>query len=214
MSTYPSLQTLMPLHETPVQALGAEDVRCVLADAYQAKAYLHRRYLAAAEAMEGQSLHVIAHAFRYTAAQEQEHEAVLLGILRVRGGEVPPAMADAPLPADPLLLLREAASVERDTADGLYPRYAAMACAVGEPRVAETFRRMAETERGHAQRFQQYAKALAEDTLFRDEQRRSWLCLACGQLHVSREAPAACPSCGCDQGHFIRSSYEPFLVEQ
>lgn len=214
MSTYPSLQTLMPLHETPVQAPGAEDVRRVLADAYQAKAYLHRRYLAAAEAMENRCLHVIAHAFRYTAAQEREHEAVLLGMLRARGGEVPPAMADAPLPAEPLLLLREAASVECDTADGLYPRYAVMACAAGEPRVAETFRRMAETEREHAQRFQQYAKALEEGTLFRDAQRRSWLCLDCGQLHVSCEAPVACPSCGSDQGHFIRSSYEPFLVEQ
>ena len=91
--------------------------------------------------------------------------------------------------------------------------YARIAMEEGYPRIAEAFRRVAETEQLHAQRFQQYAKALADDSLFRDDRRISWVCLPCGQLHSGHEAPDCCSGCGRDRGHFIRSSFYPFVVE-
>ena len=49
--------------------------------------------------------------------------------------------------------------------------------------------------------------------LFRNEQRVSWVCLACGQIHTGCEPPPSCSGCSGGQGHFIRSSFYPFAVE-
>lgn len=194
-----------------VQAMPGDVCRC-LAEAWRVKSALRRRYLSAAEWLDANALHVVAHAFRYTAAQEGEHEAILAGMLRARGGECPPEDAEAPLPDDPLTLLADAAYAEQVAAECAYPQAAHLAEVAGDPRAAEALRRMAELERCHARRFRQYAGALAADTLFRDTQCRSWLCLACGQFHMAHEAPECCPSCGCNRGYFIRSDYRPFSV--
>lgn len=177
--------------------------------------HARRLYLQCARRMEDAQLHVIAHAFRFTAAQEKEHADVFRGLIAAYGGQDAPLAEDAPilLPPEPLELLRAVARSEHDEWDVLYPHNAALAEQEGYPRIAAAFRRIAETEQCHAMRFLQYAKALAEGSLFRDRRRVSWLCLPCGQLHTGQEPPEACASCGRDRGHFIRSSYFPFLVQ-
>ena len=78
---------------------------------------------------------------------------------------------------------------------------------------AAAFRRMAETDRQHALRFAQYLEVLASGHLFREAQRVSWVCLACGQLHTGCEPPSSCPGCSGGQSHFIRTNFYPFSVE-
>ena len=177
--------------------------------------HTRRTYLTAACRMEDAHLHVIAHAFRFTAAQEKEHADIFQGLSIAHGGEILLPAEDAPilLPHEPLTLLRAVAQAEHNEGDGLYHDNARIAEEEGYPRIAETFRRIAETEQVHALRFLQYAKALAEGTLFRDDKRVSWVCLPCGQLHAGQEAPQNCSGCGRDRGHFIRSSYYPFALE-
>ena len=178
--------------------------------------HARRLYLHAARRMEEASLHVIAHAFRFTAAQEKEHADVLRGLIAAHGGCTVPLAEDAPLllPHEPLDILKAVSQSEHDEWDTLYPYYARVAAEEGYPRIAEAFRRIAETEQHHAMRFLQYAKALADGTLFRDEHRISWLCLPCGQLHTGCEPPASCSGCGKDRGHFIRSSFYPFVIDK
>ncbi len=177
--------------------------------------HARRLYLHAARRMEDASLHVIAHAFHFTAAQEKEHADVLRGLIAAHGGQTHPLVEDAPtlLPHEPLDILKAVAQSEHDEWDALYPFYARVAAEEGYPRIADTFLRIAETEQHHAQRFLQYAKALAEGSLFRDRERLSWLCLPCGQFHTGHEAPECCSGCGRDRGHFIRSSFYPFVIE-
>lgn len=178
---------------------------------------MHARhlYLHCARRMEDAHLHVIAHAFRFTAAQEKEHADIFRGLIVAHGGQSVPMAEDAPIliPHEPLEILQAVTQNEHNEWDALYPHYACTAMEEGYPRIAGAFRRIAETEHLHARRFLQYAKALAEGSLFRDEARISWLCLPCGQLHAGLEAPESCPACGRDRGHFIRSSYYPFIVE-
>lgn len=172
-------------------------------------------YLAAARRMEDAHLHVIAHAFRFTAAQEKEHADIFQGLIAAHGGEVtlPAEAAPILLPDEPAAILKAVAQAEHDEWDRLYPHNARIADEEGYPRIAEAFRRIAETEQLHALRFLQYAKALAEGSLFRDDERISWICLPCGQLHAGHEAPERCSGCGRDQGHFIRSNFYPFALE-
>lgn len=176
--------------------------------------HARRLYLKAAQRMEEEHLHVIAHAFLFTAAQEKEHADVFRGLIAAHGGQCVPMAEDAPLllPHAPLDILKAVSQNEHNEWDSLYPFHARVAKEEGYPRIASAFRRIAETEQSHAQRFLQYAKALAEGSLFRDRRRVSWVCLPCGQLHAGCEPPDCCSACGRDRGHFIRSSYYPFVV--
>lgn len=170
-------------------------------------------YLDAALSLEQDGLQVIAHAFRFTAAQEEEHAAILAGLLTRHGGDVPPMEDVPPLPLEPIDMLRAAAADEHAAWDERCPTFASAAREEGYPRIAATMTRIAETDQQHARRFVQYMEALTGGSLFRDHQRVSWVCLACGQLHTGCEPPHACPGCSGGQGHFIRTNFYPFSVE-
>lgn len=207
------MSTYLPLSADPTAFARSGTLRA-LREAALDEMHAHRFYLRAARLLEEKHLFVIAHAFRFTAAQEQEHADVFRGLIRAYGGSPLPATEDnSPLPDDPGALLQTAAAAEQDAADCLYPRSARTAMAEGYPRIAEAFTRVADTERHHARRFRQYADALTTGTLFRDETQVTWLCLPCGQFTTGTEPPRQCSACGRDQGHFIRSSYHPFVVE-
>lgn len=201
------------LQTTSQNALGdSQTCRC-LCRAYLDKTRTQRLYLMNARRMEEASLYVVGHAFRFTAAQEKEHADLLRGLLAQCGDAcASPAEDVPPLPCEPLALLHAATEAEQEAGDTCYPHLAQIARQEGFPRMADIFLRIAETERLHAKRFRQYAKALAEGSLFRDAERISWLCLPCGQFHTGQEAPMRCSGCGRDQGHFIRSSFYPFSV--
>ena len=207
MSTVPQPQT----SPTFSDALTCRNLR----SACLGEIHARRLYLHCAHRMEEEALYVVAHAFRFTAAQEKEHADIFRGLIAAYGGPTVPMTEDTPLllPHGPLEILQSVVQNEHDEWDALYPHYAAVAMEEGYHRIAEAFRRVAETEQLHARRFLQYAKALAEGSLFRAHKRVSWLCLPCGQLHTGCEAPESCAACGKDQGHFIRSSYYPFIVE-
>jgi len=185
-----------------------------LISACQGETQARSQYLNAAARCDEAGLHVAAHAFRFTAAQEKEHAAIFRGLLVAFGSTpvLPEPEEDAPLPDTPMEILRAVMQSEDDESSKLYPAYARIAEQEGYPRIATAFRRIAETERLHARRFQQYADALAEDSLFRSSQRTGWLCLPCGHLHYGTEAPGQCSTCGRNRGHFIRSDFHPFTV--
>ena len=178
---------------------------------------MHTRstYLEAAHRMQEADLHVITHAFVFTAAQEKEHADVFRGLMTAHGGQIIPMTEDTPLllPHSPMDILRAMAQAEHDEWDTLYPHFARQAMEEGYPRIAEAFQRIAETEHIHARRFAQYLALMADDALFDAPDRTSWLCLPCGQLHTGLAAPEQCAACGCSRGHFIRSSFYPFVVE-
>lgn len=185
-----------------------------LTSAFTGESQARRQYLLAAERCEQARLHVIAHTFRFTAAQEKEHASIYHGLLCAFGGDRIEASKDlsVDLPEELLEILRAVTQNEHDEYDRLYPAYARIAEEEGYPRIANAFRRIAETELLHAQRFIQFAEALAGGSLFRASQRQGWLCLPCGHLHYGLEAPAYCGTCGRDRGHFIRNDFHPFAV--
>ncbi len=205
MSTIQTAAPVIPFRQS--RTYGA--LRAALAGKRRAR----QLYLDAAAALEKSDLQVIAHAFRFTAAQEAEHAAILAGLLTSRGGDLPTPEDAPPLPREPIEMLRTAAADEHAVWDERCPPYASATQEEGYPRIAAAFRRMAETDRQHALRFAQYLEVLASGHLFRDAQRVSWVCLACGQLHTGCEPPSSCPGCSGGQGHFIRTNFYPFSVE-
>ncbi len=165
--------------------------------------------------LENLGLYVIAYAFCFAAAQEKEHADVFRGLAVAHGGQPDPDCTEPSLllPEDPVQLLRGAIQSEQEEGD-CYAQLALTAREEGYPRIATAFQRIAETECLHARRFRQYLDALRQDSLFREEGRASWVCLHCGQFHAGQEPPLHCSACQRNRGHFIRSSYHPFSVEE
>ena len=184
-----------------------------LQEALREKLHARQSYLDAAQALENNGLFVVAHAFRFTAAQENEHAAILQGLLLTHGRDILSQEENASLPRDPLEMLRAAAAAEHAVWDERCPLYVQSAEQEGYLRIAAALRRIAETDQLHARRFVQYMEVFASGSLLKETQPVSWVCLRCGQLHTGCEPPALCPGCSGGQGHFIRTSFHPFSVE-
>ena len=189
--------------------MSTTQTTCHLRRALQAALEAQRWYASAARAMEAADLHIIAHAFRFTAAQEGEHAAILAQMADAPA-DAPPACPDTPFTAREAL----AAALERESAcaQELFPAAAREAEAARQPRTAAALRRIAENEAQHARRLAQYSAALADGSLFCSAVPVSWVCLACGGLQHGCHAPASCEGCGASGGHFIRSSFHPFAL--
>ena len=180
-----------------------------LQDALRDKRRARQLYLDAARTLTEDGQQVIAHAFRFTAAQEGEHAAILAQMADAPA-DAPPACPDTPSTAQEAL----AAALERESAcaQELFPAAAREAEAARQPRAAAALRRIAENEAQHARRLAQYSAALADGSLFCSATPVSWVCLACGGLQHGCHAPASCEGCGASGGHFIRSSFHPFAL--
>lgn len=201
--------------QTPCGPAFMDSLTCLnLRSACLSEMHAASHFQHCAEAMEAASLQVIAHAFRFTAAQDREHAAVLSGLMTAHGCSIPTAEdSDVPYSGSPIELLRASTLSKHGAWDVLYPQYARTAREEGYPRIAQALERIAETEQKHARRFAQYMEALHDGTLFCAKERCSWVCLPCGHLHTGFEPPESCPGCSGGQGHFIRSNHYPFLVE-
>ncbi len=173
----------------------------------------HARSLYLACARDTADLPVLAHAFRFTAAQEKEHAEVFLGLLSTITGEVPcePEPPLTPLQQAPETLLAALSREERKAAE-TFRACADHADGAGRPRIAGAFRRIAENEDRHALRFEQYLGALREGTLFCERTPVSWVCLACGELHAGTQPPEGCAGCGGAGSGYLRSDGFPFAV--
>ena len=138
-----TLQTAAAMNLTNPRTFHSLQCACV------AEMHTHRLYTAFSQQMDEDGLHVVAHAFRYTAAQEKEHADILRGLLSASGESAVPCPEDAPLllPRDTQELLRAVIQVETNEGKHLYPGIAQTAQEEGYPRVAEACRHIAETER-------------------------------------------------------------------
>lgn len=109
-------------------------------------------------------------------------------------------------------LLTAAIHNETEEAEDVYPAFAAIAREEGFQRAADVFAGIAKIEHLHAARFRQYDQLMQADQLFTSQGEVRWLCLNCGHIHVGPQAPALCPVCRHDQGHFIRADLSPFVL--
>lgn len=170
----------------------------------------HTRYLLAANQATKQQLPVIRQVFEYTAKQELTHAQLVMQRLTQNGITRIHVQADYPLAPDDLAgALAESRDHEFEQANSIYPAFAETASQEGFTQEAELFRQLAEIERGHAERFAQFAQRMQNDALFRENAQIMWLCMNCGHLHFGTEPPKTCPVCGAVQGFAVRGTEPP-----
>ena len=180
--------------------------------AFAGESQARNRYDFAAQACKEKKLYVLEALFKYTAGQEKEHAEIFYNHLVKGGCENVTITANYPvdLPDQPVQLLELARQHEMDEFGDIYPAFAEKAQEEGFAEAARHFRQIADIEKIHAQRFERFAKLMAEDKLFVSSVETGWMCLNCGHVLYGTKAPGKCPVCDHDQGYFIRLELSPY----
>lgn len=180
--------------------------------AFAGESQARNRYTFAASVCKQQQLHVLEAVFQFTAGQEKEHAEIFYNHMKEAAGQT--VRIDGGYPVDLTNsvpeLLRRARHNEYEEFDPVYPDFARVAQEEGFPEVAASFRQIALIERSHGDRFGQYADLLEAGKLFVSDVKCGWMCLNCGHIQESLEAPETCPVCGHDRGFFIRLEMAPW----
>ena len=185
-----------------------KNLMCSFAGESQAR----NRYTFAAGLCQKQQFHVLEAVFRFTADQEKEHAEIFYNHMKeVTGSSV---HVDGGYPVgvtnDVLQLLCYARHNEYEEFETVYPSFGQTAQAEGFPEIAVSFWQIAKIEQAHGDRFGQFADLLESGKLFVSDVKCGWMCLNCGHILESLEAPQLCPVCGHDRGYFIRLEMAPY----
>lgn len=188
------------------------NLMCSFAGESQAR----NRYTLAAEAAKKKQLHVIEAVFKFTAEQELAHAKIFYDFLKELTGDNIKADGSYPVNVhdDVLKLLRAAEHNEFEEFDPVYPDFAAVANSEGFTNIGAKFKAIAEIEKTHGNRFKLFADLMEQEKLFVSDVEEEWICLNCGHVVKSSEAPKACPVCTHPQGYFIRMSLSPYTSKQ
>ena len=146
----------------------------------------------------------IANIFEETANQEKEHAKRLMKLLNAElKGEALHVEGDFPIMLGTTAeCLKAAAAGENEEWTTDYPHFADVADQEGFPAIATMYRRIAEAEKGHEERYLALLKNVEEGTVFKKAEETVWQCRNCGYIYVGTEAPEVCPACLHPQAYF------------
>lgn len=194
--------------------LKDSQTRINLMRSFAGESQARNRYTYAAETAKSQSLHVIEAVFKFTANQEKEHGKIFYNFLKEMTGENITIDGSYPVDIydDVLKLLRSAQHNEFEEFEPVYPDFAAVANQEGFTNIGAKFNQIAKIEKTHGDRFGMFADLLEQGKLFVSDVEEEWMCLNCGYVHKSSEAPKSCPVCSHPQGYFVRLKLAPFTT--
>ena len=182
--------------------------------AFAGESQARNRY-SIAQAKARQLHYGISELFRITADEEKAHAEVFYSRLSELSGQQIEIAADYPADVsdDICALLNMAVQHEKNEAASLYPEFARTARDEGFADIARDFENIAKIENRHSQRFKAAAKLMEEGKLYSSDESEVWVCLNCGFILESSNAPENCPVCGVPQGYYVRLSDDkrPFM---
>ncbi len=174
--------------------------------AFAGESQARNRYAFAECQAKQQKQHALSALFKFTAEQEKTHAEIFYNHLKQCAGEN--IRIDGAYPvdiSDDICRLTEfAVHNEYEESDDVYPAFAATAREEGYSKIAQDFENIAKIEKIHGKRFETFANMCKNDTLYRSDKTERWVCLNCGFILESEEAPKQCPVCSGEQGYFIR----------
>jgi rubrerythrin len=171
-----------------------------LLKSFAGESQARNRYTFYASVADKEGFKQIKNIFIETADNEKEHGKRFYKFLLEGLADELPAMIEiqASYPVaqgNTLDNLKAAASGENEEWTDLYPAFADVAQEEGFPEIAAAFRKIAEVEKRHEERFLKLAKNVEEGTVFVKDGKTYWKCGNCGYIHEGSEAPEKCPAC-------------------
>lgn len=172
-----------------------------LLKAFAGESQARMRYDYFSKQAKKEGLEQISAIFAETALNEKEHAKRFFKFLE--GGMVEiTASYPAGKIGTTLENLKAAADGENEEWTELYPHFADVAESEGFKEIAVAFRKIAEVEKAHEQRYRKLYDNLEAGKVFKKDGKVVWKCRNCGYLHEGEEAPEVCPSCLHPQSYF------------
>jgi rubrerythrin len=184
--------------------------------AFAGESQARNRYTFAAELAMENNLYVIKKVFDLTASQEKEHAEIFYDYLKeFEGQEISIGEAAYPINISENIeiQLKNASENEAKESDEVYRDFGDIALKEGFNQIAGKFYMIADIEKVHGMRFQTFYDLLKEGKLFASDVKTGWMCLNCGYVIESTNAPQNCPVCDKPQGYFVRLSMAPMTNE-
>ena len=98
--------------------------------------------------------------------------------------------------------MQKAAEGEQYEWTSMYKEFAETATAEGFADIAALFSRVGQIEKDHEERYRELLANLANGSVFRKTEQKTWRCRVCGHRHEGKEAPGQCPVCKHGQAFF------------
>ena len=183
-----------------------------LMKAFAGESQARNRYTFAASQAKKANLYVIESVFNFTAGQEKEHAEIFYSHLKDAKGENITITGGFPVDiADTVPeLLRFAKHNEYEEFDDVYKSFGETAKQEGFLKIASDFHNIALIEKEHGDRFQKFLDLMESGKLFVSDVECKWMCLNCGHILSSTQAPEVCPVCNHNKGYFIRLELAPY----
>jgi rubrerythrin len=176
-----------------------------LMKAFAGESQARNRYNFYSSVAKKEGYNQIANLFIETADNEKEHAKRFFKFLLDGGlqNEVIEITATFPVAlGDTKLNLLAAANGENEEWTELYPAFADIAEQEGFPAVAVAFRKIAEVEKHHEERYRNLLLNVENGSVFKKETTVLWKCGNCGYIFEGIEAPKTCPACIHPQSYF------------
>ena len=159
-----------------------------LMSAFAGEAQAHAKYQYFASAAKKEGYEQIAAIFLNTAANEKEHAKLWFKAL----GELGNTAQN----------LASAAAGENYEWTDMYATFAKEAEEEGFVELAEKFRKVAEIEKAHEERYRKLLNNVELQEVFKKSEMKIWECRNCGHLVMGKEAPEVCPVCAHPRAYF------------
>jgi len=98
--------------------------------------------------------------------------------------------------------LLAAAEGENEEWTTLYPEFAEVAEKEGFKDIAFVYRKIAEVEKRHEERYKKLAENIENNKVFSASEGSLWKCINCGYIFEGSNAPEVCPACAHPQAYF------------
>ncbi|MDR1416659.1 MAG: rubrerythrin family protein [Prevotellaceae bacterium] len=172
-----------------------------LLKAFAGESQARNRYIFFSKVAKKEGYEQISAIFAETAANEEEHGKLFFKYLEGGPVEITATYPAGVIGATPQNLLA-AANGELEEWDELYPEFAKVAETEGFAAIAETFRRIAEVEKHHEERYRKLLSNIERGEVFQKGETTLWKCRNCGHIHEGASAPDSCPACKHPKAYF------------
>ncbi|NLM36406.1 MAG: rubrerythrin family protein [Clostridiales bacterium] len=168
-----------------------------LMKAFAGECQARTRYTYYASVAKKEGYVQISNIFTETAENEKEHAKRFFKFLNEdMPGEMVEINASYPVAlGDTKANLAAAANGENEEWADLYPEFAKVAEEEGFPAVAVAFRKIAEVEKHHEERYRKLLENIENEKVFKKDSVVQWKCNNCGYIFTGEAAPEKCPAC-------------------
>ena len=159
-----------------------------LMEAFSGESQARNKYTYFASKAKKEGFEQISSLFLKTADNEKEHAKMWFKELNGIGNTAENLVA--------------AAEGENYEWTDMYAEFAKTAKEEGFDYIAYLFEEVAKIEKSHEERYLQLLESVKDETVFKKEAPKMWVCRNCGHIHYGEEAPAICPVCAHPKAYF------------